>query len=72
MLKRRLDEVLKKNSKSRYWLAKRIGMSERNLGRLAKGETASIDFEILEKICRELSCQPGDLFEFTENSTQTQ
>lgn len=67
VLQRRLDDVLKKKKRSRYWLAKRTGISEQNLGRLARGETTGIEFETLERICSELNCQPGDLLMFVRN-----
>ena len=59
MIKRCLDELLQ--DRSRYWLAQETGISEGNLGRLARQETSGIEFETLEKICRVLNCGPGDL-----------
>lgn len=68
VLQRRLDDVLKEKGRSRYWLAKRTGISEQNLGRLARCETTGIEFETLEKICTELNCQPGDLLVLVRNN----
>jgi putative transcriptional regulator len=59
MIKRCLDELLRE--RSRYWLAHETGISEGNLGKLARQETSGIEFETLEKICRVLNCGPGDL-----------
>ena len=64
VLQRCLDEVLAKKKRTRYWLAKETGVSEGNLGRLARGETTSIDFEVLERICNSLDCKTGDLLVF--------
>ncbi len=59
MLRTCLDDLL--GTRSRYWLARQTGISEGNLRRLGRGETTSIKFENLEKICRALGCKPGDV-----------
>lgn len=59
MLRTCLDDLL--GTRSRYWLARQTGISEGNLRRLGRGETTSIKFENLEKICRALGCKPGDM-----------
>jgi len=70
VLLRQLDHLLEKSKKTRYWLARQTGISEGNLRRLAKGETSAIEFETLEKICKELNCQPGDLLVFVEDKAK--
>jgi putative transcriptional regulator len=64
VIERKLNEVLSKKKKTRYWLAMRTGISERNLRRFERSETTGIDFETLEKICEKLDCQPGDLLNY--------
>ncbi len=64
VLERRLKETLARKNRSRYWLAKRTGISERNLRRFERGETTGLDFDTLEKICETLECQPGDLLTY--------
>lgn len=71
VLLRQLDSFLKEKGKTRYWLARKTGISEGNLGRFAKGITTSIEFDVLERICRELSCQPGDLLVFVDTPTES-
>lgn len=61
MIRRCLDELLRDQRRSRYWLAQESGVSEGNLRRLARQETISIEFETLERICRALGCGTGDL-----------
>lgn len=61
MLIVKIDELLKKKNKTRYWLSKEIGMGYSNLMNLANGNTSSVKFNILEKICNKLDCKPGDL-----------
>jgi putative transcriptional regulator len=59
---RRLAEIRKEKKKSLYWLAKQTGVSQQNLGRIESGKTTRIEFDILDRICESLDCQPGDLF----------
>lgn len=57
----RLDELLAEQQRTFYWLSKETGISHTTLWRLKKGKALGINFETLEKICRGLSCQPGDV-----------
>jgi putative transcriptional regulator len=57
----RIDELLKEHGRSFYWLAKETGISHTTLWRLKKGKALGINFVTLEKMCRGLNCQPGDL-----------
>ena len=61
MIVPRLDKLLAKEKRSFYWLAKETGISHTTLWRLKKGKAVGINFETLEKICRALRCQPGDV-----------
>ena len=63
MLKLRIHQILKEQNKTAYWLAKRIGMSQNNMGKICNGETTTIRFDTIEKICKELNCSINDLFE---------
>ncbi|MGI9490726.1 MAG: helix-turn-helix domain-containing protein [Geminicoccaceae bacterium] len=45
-------------------LANLIGITEQNLSLLKSGKVRGVRFETLEKICRELDCQPGDLLNY--------
>ena len=57
----RIDKLLAEHGRSFYWLAKETGISHTTLWRLKKGHALGINFDTLEKICRQLNCQPGDL-----------
>jgi putative transcriptional regulator len=57
----RLDELLEERGRTFYWLAKETGISHSTLWRLKKGKSVGINFATLERICRMLSCQPGDV-----------
>ncbi|MGH9902599.1 MAG: helix-turn-helix domain-containing protein [Pyrinomonadaceae bacterium] len=61
MIETRVDELLEGMGRSFYWLAKETGISHTTLWRLKKGKALGINFETLEKICRVLNCQPGDV-----------
>ena len=61
MVEIRVDELLEEYGRSFYWLAKETGISHTTLWRLKKGKALGINFDTLEKICRGLNCQPGDV-----------
>lgn len=61
MLKFNLEELLKKNSKTKYWLCQQMGITSRNINRLIRGETTSISFKYIEEFCKYLNCTPGEL-----------
>ena len=56
-----IDELLKCKGKTRYWLAKELGMTYPNLCKLANNETQSMKFQIIEKCCLLLDCTPNEL-----------
>ena len=61
MIEVRIDELLDNRGRSFYWLAKETGISHTTLWRLKKGRALGINFETLEKVCKTLECQPGDV-----------
>lgn len=61
MIEIRVNEVLAEHGRSFYWLAKETGISHTTLWRLKKGKAFGINFDTLEKICRALTRQPGDV-----------
>ena len=61
MIEIRVDELLKQQERTFYWLAKDTGISHTTLWRLKKGKALGINFDTLEKICHALHCQPGDV-----------
>lgn len=68
MIVPRLDKLLAKQKRTFYWLAKETGVSHTTLWRLKKGKAVGINFDTLEKICRALKCQPGDVLFLTGDS----
>ena len=61
MIEIRVDELLEERGRTFYWLAKETGISHSTLWRLKKGKSVGINFATLERICRMLGCQPGDV-----------
>jgi len=61
MIEIRVDELLAGQGRSFYWLAKQTGISHTTLWRLKKGKSFGINLDTLEKMCRALACQPGDI-----------
>ncbi len=61
MIKINIEELLRKNGKSKYFLCQRMNMTSRNLNRIIRGETSSISFKYIEEFCDLLNCTPGDL-----------
>lgn len=61
MIEIRVDELLAECGRTFYWLAKETGISHSTLWRLKKGKSVGINFATLERICRLLECQPGDV-----------
>ena len=59
-----LDVMLAKRKMRSLELAQRIGMTQANLTILKTGKAKAVRISTMEAICRELNCQPGDLFEF--------
>lgn len=61
MIRVQIDELLREQSRSFYWLAKETGVSHTTLWRLKKDKAQGITFNTLEKICQTLKCHPGDV-----------
>jgi len=47
-------------------LAEKIDLTPANLSILKNNKAKAIRFSTLEKICKELGCQPGDIIEYSE------
>ena len=62
-----LDVMLAKRKMTSQELANRVGMTQANLSILKTGKAKAVRMSTMEAICRELDCQPGDLFEYRED-----
>jgi putative transcriptional regulator len=66
MIRLTLLEALEKKGKSIYWLQQKTGVRYATLHRLATKDVEKVDLRVLEKICRALDCEPGELLKMSE------
>jgi len=66
----RLDVQLSRRKMKSKELAHLVGITEQNLSLLKSGKVKGVRFETLEKICKALNCQPGDILEYSPNSDE--
>lgn len=59
-----LDVMLARRKVKSKALAEYVGITEVNMSLLKQGKVKGVRFETLEKICRFLDCQPGDLLAY--------
>ncbi len=59
-----LDVMLAKRKMRSRDLAEQVGITEQNISLLKSGKVKGVRFETLERICKVLQCQPGDILEF--------
>lgn len=60
----KLDRMLVDRRMSLTELADRVGVTLANLSILKTGKARAVRFSTLDRLCRELDCQPGDLLAF--------
>ena len=68
MIVLKIDKLLKEQNKTPYWLSKQTGISQNNIAKICNGETSTIRFETIEKICNALNCNVEDIFQY--NNTE--
>ena len=62
-----LDRVLADRRMSLTELSEAVGVTIANLSILKTGKAKAVRFTTLEKICRALDCQPGDILVYDED-----
>jgi putative transcriptional regulator len=60
----RLKQVLRRKGWTRYKLQKESGVTYPTLHALYHGKSKGYSAEVLDKLCRTLRCQPGDLLKW--------
>lgn len=63
----KLDVVLADRKVKSKDLAEFVGITEANMSLLKQGKVKGIRFDTLERICRYLQCQPGDVLKFVDD-----
>jgi len=61
-----LDVMMAKRKIGLAELAEKIDLTQANLSILKNSKGKAIRFSTLDRICRELKCQPGDILEYVE------
>ena len=62
----KLFDMLNRMELKKTDLIKLAGITSTTLARLSKNQTVNI--EIIDRICRSLHCQPGDILEYIDDS----
>lgn len=65
MITLQLKDLLAERDQSLYWLWQITGIRYATLLKMQNGEAKRLELTNLEKICRALHCEPGDLFNMT-------
>ena len=64
MLRIKIDQILKEQGKTKYWLYKKLEpMSYQNFNKIYTNSTSSIKFSTLEKLSDALNVPINELFE---------
>ena len=63
----RLDRVMADRKVSLNELAQNVGITNANMSNLKTGKAKAIRFSTLERICKILKCQPGDILEYVDD-----
>lgn len=59
-----IDVMLAKRKMSVTELSEKVGITMANISILKNGKAKAIRVETLDKICKALDCQPGDILEY--------
>lgn len=57
----RIKEILKEEKKTKYWFVKQMEGGYQAISHLMDNKTTAIHFETLEKVCKILNREPGDV-----------
>ena len=61
-----LDVMMAKRKIGLTELASRIDLTQANLSILKNGKGRAMRFSTLNRLCKELNCQPGDILEYVQ------
>ena len=66
MIKLNALNLLEEKGKTKYWLNKQLGMHYDNFNKMINNETKSIQYVMIDKMCRILECTPNELLGYEE------
>ena len=61
-----IDVMMAKRKMTLTELSEKVGITMANMSILKTGKAKAVRFETLDKLCRALNCQPGDILEYAE------
>lgn len=61
-----IDVMLAKRKMSVTQLSEKVGITMANISILKNGKAKAIKVDTLDKICKALQCQPGDILEWRD------
>lgn len=65
-----IDVMLAKRKMSVGELTEKVGFTMANVSLLKNGKIKALKISTLDKLCRVLECQPGDLLEYVEGDDE--
>lgn len=72
MIRSKLKIVLAKNNITQLELSRRTGIRQPTISSLSLGTMKHIPVNVLDAICKELDCQPGDIVEYVPDEKTPQ
>ena len=66
-----IDVMLAKRKMSVTELSEKLGITMAIVSILKNGKAKAVKVETLNKLCAALDCQPGDLFEYVPDETES-
>ncbi|MDE6312474.1 MAG: helix-turn-helix transcriptional regulator [Lachnospiraceae bacterium] len=65
-----IDVMLAKRKMSVTELSQRVGITMANISILKNGKAKAVKVDTLNKICKALQCQPGDILEWCSDEEE--
>lgn len=65
-----IDVMLAKRKMSVTELSEKLGITMANVSILKNGKAKAVKIETINKLCKVLECQPGDLFAYEEEEEE--
>lgn len=65
-----IDVMLAKRKMSVTELSEKLGITMANVSILKNGKAKAVKIETINKLCKVLDCQPGDLFAYEEDEKE--
>lgn len=67
-----IDVMLAKRKMSVTELSEKVGITMANISILKNGKAKAVKIDTLNKICKALDCQPGDILEWRPDEEKTE